>query len=374
MPDSWGPIIGWSSALLLIGCTGAAPPTAPAATTVPPVPEAPASAPPVAAWPAGGDCRALAAAIAARPPAARAALDRTRAPLALAVSGAPGRPAPAEAATLDVPLPLDDGRRDCVLLLAAAPTMRAAPRRKLAHETVQSSYRASGGARPNPDHRRLQRELRAAQGGDGVGLVATGDPALDLIGLVAGTVLEGIGTALSGRSEAALRAELAATPRTLREAAWEAYAFEVVTLAASRRGRIRAWLLDRARGLAWGLDQPVLEERRFRVAQGRRARDRGLLEGGDGLAAPAEVAVWEQSGLRPSLAALLARFGPAADPSVRAVALADVAEAAGPAPAAGPEAPASASALAGAVAVSVGADGLPRFRLRAPEPATDPPP
>ena len=370
MPDFRGPIACWSSALLLLGCTDAAPPATPPAGTEPRPQMAAAPAPRAAAWPAGGDCRALAAAIAAQPPATRSALDRDAAPLALAVGTGGAAMAPTQAATLDLPLPPDAGRHDCVLVLAPEATMRAAPRRKLAHETMHSAYRAASGARPNPEHRRLQRELRAAQRGDGIDLLATGDPALDLIGLVAGTVLEGIGTALDGRSEAALRAELAATPRTLSEPVWEPYVFAVVTLEASRRGRIRAWLLDRASGLAWAFDQPVLEQRRFRVAQGRRARDRGLLEGGDGLATLAEVAVWEQSGLRPNLSGLLGRFGAPADPGVRAVALAEVARPAAPAPAAGPEG--TVPALDGAVAVSVGADGLPRFRLREPDAETAP--
>ncbi len=217
-------------------------------------------------------------------------------------------------------------------MVAPAPTARAAPRRPLAHEIVRSTYRVAGGGRPNPDYRRLQQELRRVDRSEDIDFLATGDPGIDLIGLIAGGVLQGIDAALAGRAEAGLRAELAATPPTLAEPRWEPYSFEVTTIEATRSGRLRVQLVDRASDRAWSLDEPVVERRRFRVAAGRRARDRGLLEaGGDGLVAMTTVAVWEQEGLRPNLTWLVAALGASTGPDGPVAEIEPTAPAAGPA-------------------------------------------
>jgi hypothetical protein len=355
--------LGWLG-VLLAGCAPAADPALP----VPPLRAAaiePAAAPPPpVAWPEARGCRALATALGAMPAAEAARLDPRAAPLALTTLDGDVATAAAAAAAVDLPLPADDGRAPCLLLVEAAATTRAAPRRPLGHEIVRSTYRA-GGRRANPAYRALREQLREVERSDDVAVMATGDPTLDLIGLVAGTVLQGIDDALDGGAAARLRARLAATPPTLEEGDWEPYTFAVTTIEATRQGRLRAALVERATGAAWHLDRPVVERRRFRVAEGRRARDRGLLEGGgDGLAATTDVAVWEQAGLRPSLAGLLAELAGAAVPGALSAATE---------PAAGPAAEPD---TAGGVEMAVGADGVRRFRLRragaAPGPSAAP--
>ena len=219
----------------------------------------------------------------------------------------------------DLPLPTDDGTARCVIVVDRAASARAAPRRPVAHEIVRSTYRAGGTGRANPEYRRLQRELRRLEAPDDIDLVATGDPGVDLIGLLAGSVLQGIGAALDGQAASTARSRLAATPPSLAEAAWEPYAFEVTTIEAARSGDLRARLIDRATASAWALEEPVVERRLFRVASGRRSRDRGLLEGGGSdLVATADIAVWEQAGLRPSLAGLVGALGAATTPGAPA--------------------------------------------------------
>ena len=330
-----------------------------AAVALPPVPAVAPAAGPAAPipWPDASDCRDLADAIAALPPALRARLSPEGAPLALAVQGGGAPLAATDAVLPDVPLPVDDGRAGCVLVVERAASARAAPRRPLAHEMVRSTYRAGGAGRANPDHRRLQRELRRLEAPEAMGFVATGDPATDLIGLVAGTVLQGIGAALDGRAAAAARERLAATPATLSEPVWEPYAFSVTTIEAARQGRVRARLVDRAAATAWLLDQPLVEQRRFRVADGRRARDRSLLEGGGSdLAATADLAVWEQAGLRPSLAWLLGSVAalPGNGTPVTAAERAPPRE----------DLPAGSTAM---VEAEIGSDGVRRYRLRPAE-------
>jgi hypothetical protein len=317
---------------------------------------------PSVSWQAVGPCRTLAAAVAAMPEGERSRLPLVGAPIAFSVRDGAATLPPAEAmaaVTADLPLPVDDGSARCVILVEATRTVGGASRRPLAHQVVPSTYRASTGGGPNPEYRHLKRELRELDDDDRVGLVATGDPALDLVGLIAGSVLEGLDAAFDGRRAAAIKERLGATPPTLAEPVWEPYSFEVTTIEATREGLLRVRLVDRATLEAWLFQEPVVERRRFRVATGRRARDRSLLEGGGGdLAATTDIAVWEQAGLRPSLSGLVAALGAIAIPAVR------VTESRSP--------PAARAAVVGTsrtIEELLGDDGVRRYRLRDEEAA-----
>ena len=48
---------------------------------------------------------------------------------------------------------------------------------------------------------RLRRRLREVDGSDGIGVMATGDPGLDLIGIIAGSNLGGFDAVGRGREE-----------------------------------------------------------------------------------------------------------------------------------------------------------------------------
>jgi hypothetical protein len=316
----------------------------------------------VVRWPRAASCRELLAAIVAMPEAARSRLEPAQATAAFAVRDGAALLPPGEARAAcvqDLPLPAGTGAEvQCLVLVDRLPTARSAPRRPLAHEIVRSTYRAGSQRQPNPDYRDIWDSLRELEDDDGAGLMATGEPALDLIGLVASSVLDGIDLFTRERAAAAARAKLAATPATLSSATWEPYTFEVTTLEATRSGRLRAVLVDHGSGLAWPLERVVLEQRRFRVAEERRARDRDLLEGhGGGLVDVADVAVWEQAGLRPSLldlaAALAEVDGPGATTSVAA-------RPAAPAP---PGAGAAGMARSGSVEQTTEPDGSHRYRL-----------
>ena len=166
---------------------------------------------------------------------------------------------------------------------------------------VQSTYRRGNQRITNPKHEEIRRTIRALDEKDD-DIIATGDPTIDLIGIVAGGILNGIGSIWRGRAEAEARAELADTPASLVETVWEPYTYQVTTLEAERTGVLRAALVDRPLGRSWPLEQTVRERRRFKVAIGRVPKDRGLLEGQAGdLVTSADVAVWEQGGLRPSI-------------------------------------------------------------------------
>ena len=297
--------IGLVALIALLGC---APPAAPPVASIAPEPLAqttPAVRAMAPLWPAVTGCRGLAEAVLAWPEAVRARLDAAASPLALEVSDASGGVI-GDGVVRDLPLPPDDGARRCVLVVEVGPSARAAARRTLGHQRVQSTYRAGGAGRPNPDYRRLQAELRAVKRADAPTFVPTGDAGLDLIGLVAGGVFGGIASVVDAGRADALRERLEATPQRLDETIWEPYSFEVTTVEATRKGPFRAQLIDRSTGEAWVVEDTLVARRRFRVAEGRRARDRGLLEGGDGLVDPTDVTAWEQAGVQPGLAFLVA--------------------------------------------------------------------
>ena len=367
--------VTWTALGMLTACAEAPAPIETAAVAEPaagPATAAPqqATAPPAPPWPAAASCRELLAAVVAMPEPELRRLEPAAAPIAFGVrdGGVMLPPSAARAeVTADLPLPAEAGTgARCLVVIDRAPTRRAAPRRSLAHEVVQSTFRAGNDRRANPDHAALRQRLRDLEDDDGLGIMATGDPGLDLIGLVGGVVLNGMDRFSRAQKAAALRERLAATPATLTSQSWEPYTFEVTTVETMRTGELRAALVDRSSGLAWPVERNIVERRSFKVASGRRARDRGLLEGGGaGLVETADVAVWEQGGLRPSLLAVSGLLAAQGTPGVAG------AMAALP----GVEPPPTGSeetGRSGAVEQTVGADGVRRYRLHEPEPAAGP--
>ena len=365
----------WMALGMLAACAGAPEPVETAAVVEPAAGPAAgaqqqASTEPALPWPAAASCRELLTAILAMPEPELRRLEPAASPIAFGVrdAGAMLPPAAARAeVTEDLPLPAKAGTgARCLVVIDRAPTRRAAPRRSLAHEVVQSTFRAGNDRRANPDHAALRQRLRDLEDDDGLGIMATGDPGLDLIGLVGGVVLNGMDRFSRAQKAAALRERLAATPATLTSQSWEPYTFEVTTIETMRTGELRAALVDRSSGLAWPVERNIVERRSFKVASGRRARDRGLLEGGGaGLVETADVAVWEQGGLRPSLLAVSGLLAAQGTPGVAG------AMAALP----GVEPPPTGSeetGRSGAVEQTVGADGVRRYRLHEPEPAAGP--
>jgi hypothetical protein len=363
-------LAGWSLLILATACTPTPVPTdvsvhVEPAEGPPPQPSVPTT--PALPWPTTASCRELLAAVVAMPQAELRRLDPGAAPIAYRVRDAATMlpPAKAQAAVLtDLPLPAEAGADvRCLVLVERSPTKRGAARRPLAHEVVRSTYRVGSERQANPDYVALRRRLREVESDEGLGIMATGDPGLDLIGLIGGVVLNGIGTINRAQSAAAMRERLAATPATLTSQTWEPYTFEVTTVEATRTGQLRAALVDRRSDRAWPIEREVVEQSRFRVANGRRARDRGLLEGGGtDLADSADVAGWEQGGLRPSLAGLAKLLAAVDTPGV-AGGIAALA------PAAPLPTPARTSGRTGSVEQVVAADGVRRYRLREPEPA-----
>lgn len=268
------------------------------------------------AWPEGTDCRQITAAITRLPDLQRRLLQPEASPVAVAMVE-DGQALPQERAAqllvADLPVPvigqLDAAGPRCLLLLERTGTAAAAPRRPLAHEMVRSTYGRGTRRVGNPEHAALKQAMREVKEDEGPRILATGDPATDLVGLIAGTVLSGMDLFARRRQENELRAALAATPAAQEEPSWEPYSYGVTTVEAARAGSLRAALIDRQTGAAWGIGEQVREVRTFRVASGRHTRDRDVLEGRSGSAVvEADLEVWEKGGPRPALSTLLSRL------------------------------------------------------------------
>ena len=152
----------------------------------------------------------------------------------------------------------------------------------------------------NPEYTRLERELAAVKRGEGQDrrterILATGDPTLDLVGMVAETLIAG-GRALFGAGRASeLEDALAATPPYLERPVYRRYRYELVRLAGERRASARVALLDRERGRGWATELPVSERRRFALARDRDPEDDTPLPPGIGeLVEPAALEAWRR--------------------------------------------------------------------------------
>jgi hypothetical protein len=368
----------------LVGCAGDVPDAAP--VTVAPSPAAgvaPDAVPPPVSWPSGADCAERLAAALSLPEAARQRLDLDRAPLAVLVTGS-GR----QAMTLDLPAPVvvaeAAATAPCLVVIERSTTAPAAARRPVGHEIARATYRRGTQRTASPEHTALKQALRELEREDGIGVMATGDPGIDLIGLVAGSILGGIDALGRGRDAEELEAELATTPRTLEEPVWEPYTYEVTTVETARRGRLRAALVDREQGRSWQVATELRETASFRVASGRHPKDRDLLERqGGGVVLPADVTVWERGGLQPPLSRVLAMLlaeanaGPGHAEDAAAILAGWAAqavpaeEAAVVAPEAGPAR--DGSGRASLVEQEVAADGSRRYRVVPPATVTDDP-
>jgi hypothetical protein len=287
------------------GCLGGPAPTPGAAVApAPAIAAAPLPAP--LAWPEAADCRALAAALLAMPEAERARLRPEGAPLALAVADGPALlPAAEVAGAIEVDLPVRAVERadgePCLVVAGRPRVVPGGGRRLVAHEVVRSEYRTGSRRRINPDY-------QAAGDPDGHAeddrVAATGDPALDLVGLVAGSVIRGLGRLGPGRGRPGETS--GAADRYLEQAVFEPYTYQLSSFEVGRVGTMDAALADRRAGTALEVAHTISERRVFPVASGRHRADRGLLEGGGPAGVlPEDVALFEAAPPRPRLSDLL---------------------------------------------------------------------
>ncbi len=221
----------------------------------------PQTAPP-AVEPAAGpsaqrDCRHLAASLEAAP---KFLAVETFGPIELALA---------------LPAAASGGEARCRLLVGAATILqqRLAPQGvvRLEGERPVATRR-----RVNPEYRRLEAELRRLEREERAPtrLSRTGDPALDLLGLLLGGAVDLVRAAAGSNEREALAGRLAATPRYLEEPVTSRYTYEAELFELYRRGTVEAVLWDAPSGRTWRARLPFEERRTLALPLGRDPRDR----------------------------------------------------------------------------------------------------
>jgi hypothetical protein len=207
-------------------------------------------------------------------PEAVRALEAAGSPLAMASLDA-GR----QSVRADLPIPqvapalLEQGR--CAIIVGAALPTEPTTVRVLDRRFVHSAYPTGTKRRRNPEHQQLEEELAAARrdDSDGGDVLKTGDPLLDLIGIVANGVIGGIGAVSSHREMRAIEAALEDTPPFIEDPILTPYRYELVEVEAGRGAALPVALHDGSGGRAWRTWITLSEQRRFAIADERQAAD-----------------------------------------------------------------------------------------------------
>ena len=266
-------------------------------TAVAPAAETAVPPPAVAAWPDLPSCGELVRTLAAQDAGEVRQLDPMTAPLVVASLGAD--PLPVRA---DLPIPevtsATVAASPCAILVGAAVALPAAADSTAERRTVHSAYPSGTKRRRNPEHQALERELSAARRGveTDVDVLSTGDPLLDLIGTVAGSVIGGIGAAAKRGDIRAAETALGDTPAFLEDPILTPYRYELIELEAERRLAVPVALYDRSLGATLETTVTLAERRRFAVGDGRHPKDVESSQAAD--ATPittAELAAWRRA-------------------------------------------------------------------------------
>ncbi len=298
---------GSGGGLTLAACAASAPAGSPAVGATAGH-ATPAAASTSAGWPAPERCPEVAARLVAakeRLPTAPAG-----APLAVLALGDPA------GLTIepDMPLPMATSGppppAPCVLIVELPSGPPMASRRTLGTDTVLSDYQSGTRERANPAYAQARRDLQETDSGDrpsgGGRLRSTGDVTLDLIGLAATGLIQGVGAFIGGHRSEAAEAKLEATPPTLEEPIYRSYRLTVEDIAAEKTVRARVALVDRRSGEVWEAPRTLTARREMQIAEGLHPQDRGLAEGGAAYRAPGELHQWERAPIVIPLSDLLA--------------------------------------------------------------------
>lgn len=173
---------------------------------------------------------------------------------------------------------------DCLLLVDRVRTedVRIVP---VGSATVEAVRVTGVRRRTNPERIELERELAKAKRearDDGPGILRTGEPTVDLVGLVASALLGALGR-IDGDEEriADLEDRLAATPRTIDEEVTVTVPLRVERYEVRKIGRVRVALFEPATGRAWRASPEVRETRSFALLPADAPADLRLPEAGD---------------------------------------------------------------------------------------------
>ena len=152
-----------------------------------------------------------------------------------------------------------------------------AEQREIGVEPVASLYHGDSRSTTNPNYDAAKKRVKEAESQldtEGAGVIGVGDPMLDIVGLLVGSVLSGF----KDRSDQAVlndaMAELVSTPRTLHEPVYRPYSFERTLIRGRKSAIIPVTLIDTRSSRTWQTRLHQREARAFEVLDGLDPRDR----------------------------------------------------------------------------------------------------
>ncbi|MCB2054438.1 MAG: hypothetical protein KDE35_09380 [Geminicoccaceae bacterium] len=278
----------------------------------------------------------------------------------------------------DLPLPSataeGSGAYRCLLTVAAITDPAAgAERRVLREARLRSSYPTGTKRVVNPRYTELRDSLRDETREDGAGrrAITTGDPAIDLVGVIAGGILDGASALWRDDERAGIERELAETGRYEDQPILSPYGYTLTELEAVRRASIVVALLDRRTGEGWRRSLPVEERLDVALSDDRHPDDPTIQHTPSFRPMTSTtLAAWERGAPQVSLRRIAAAMRDAARAPAAPLTLAAVIDETRSADAA-PRALVRRDAPEGSIADVAPAAGLPARDAAALDPSTD---
>jgi hypothetical protein len=205
-------------------------------------------------------------------------------------------------------------------LQVGPPRHREAERRVIARESIRSAYESGVRTDKNPAYDVAQAKLREAERRAKTkppSIIKVGDPMLDLVGLVVGSLVGGVSQRFGSDAELQRALdELVATPRSIDRPLYRRYGFERSRVGATRAAVMTVTLTDRSLGRSWQADLRQRETKEFLQLDGLDPRDRDYALHHASSISDADLERWLEAGAEPAIgdlaAVLLDGTGPAA--------------------------------------------------------------
>ena len=273
VPSSWP---GWNLASSDGDGTdiAAIQPAAGAAGILPPLP-----------WPQEGNCASRLLAILNFSPDERSRLDPDAATLGIMPLGAGLLPEQVDELGRELVVPVlrspGPGQPACVVTIGSAANASPHATRHVFRTTRLTSTFPKGTRRTaNPDRKLLEKKLaearkdKRADRKSGSGEVSTGDPVLDLVGLMAGGLISGITGYFETDEVAALEAELKATDAFIEEPLLTTYKYDLTELESRRTATLILALVDMRDGTGWFRQQDITDRQLVALSDNRHPGDK----------------------------------------------------------------------------------------------------
>ena len=248
-------------------------------------------------WPTATSCPILINAILDQHERGQLPTSPEGAPLAILVD-------PLQNATIrqDIPLPVFSGADEtsarCLMQIGGPIDGIDLDRRVLRQAKIHSSYPSKTRKAPNPEYENLKLRARSRDEDDedSFDLLMTGDPMLDLIGLVAGGIYYGYTSLTATKDGFDLDRAMEETPSTIDVPVLSPYSYDLTELETSRRSRVTVSLIDRQTDEHWVSEIKLWERKRFALSDDRHPEDPTRQHDAKAtLVTSTELADWESS-------------------------------------------------------------------------------